>query len=471
MKKISTLKTILMTGALLAGLSADAQTFRGLTADEAANPTPAALRRAQLPASSRQVQPSAAVAGAGCDSIRTTYAGGNGNNGIMFNLVANQDLTVTFFDGVFAGDSGWVYIYNRSGSYIGNETTPGAWTLVDSVMTHNPIPGTPVRIPMYVGRMMNTGDTVAFYISGDGNIAVDYTNGTAENALYTQDFFLRVHEGRGMGLLWNTSGVPRVFNGNIYYCPPNLNPCQSDSTLFAGGNGADGNMFDITATMDVTINGFYGNINGSGYMKIYYRNGTYLGNETNPGAWTLIDSVMVTSPGANVPTLIPIPFNVPIPAGQTVAFYVTGNGSGADVNYTDGTTEGAVYSYDGMISIKEGKGMVYPFSGLFSPRIWNGMVDYCMGITAISQQEAAPASVNVFPNPFSTTATFAIETQQHVENMQLSIYDGTGRLVRQVNNITTPTVTVDREGLSAGMYFYQLTGDNQQLANGKLIVE
>lgn len=472
MKKI-TLRLSVFACMLLAAIASPAQDMHNLRSDEAANPTPAALSRTQGSSTHFRSQPSSELtAGGGCDSIRTTYAGGNGNSGIMFNVVAVQPLTITFFDGVFAGDSGWAYIYHRSGSYIGFETNAGAWTLADSAWVVNSGPGTPTRIPIYVNRAMNTGDTVAFYISGDGaGLGVDYTNGTAQNSVYVQDFYLKVHEGRGMSTpLFSTSATPRVFNGNIYYCPPNMYPCQMMTTTFAGGNGNDGNMFDVTATLDVTVNGFYGNIGGTGYMKIYYRNGTYVGSEANPGAWTFVDSAMVTGT-IGVPTLIPIPLNIPIANGQTVAFYITGNGSGASVDYTDGTTEGAVFSDDGLITFKEGKGVQYPFGTTFTPRIWNGTIDYCMGITAVESHNADLASVSVFPNPFNTTATFAIQTQQPVNDMQLSIYDASGRIVRQVSNINTSTVTIDREGLSGGLYFYMLTAENQLLTNGKLIIE
>lgn len=465
--------TITILAFALLGGSLVAQNLQGMTANQVDNPAQAARLREAQPASGRHfAQPSTETAGGGCDSIRTTYAGGNGNSGIMFNIVAVQPLTITFFDGVFAGDSGWVYIYHKSGTFVGNETNAGAWTLADSAMVMNPAPGQPVRIPIYVGYPMSTGDTAGFYISGDGvTIAVDYTNGTAVNNVYVQDFYVKVHEGRGMSSpLFTTSATPRVFNGNVYYCPPDMYPCNMTSTLFAGGNGNDGNMFDITATTDVTINGFYGNIGGTGYVKIYYRNGTYLGNESNPGAWTLIDSAMMT--GTNgVPTLIPIPVNIAIPSGQTMAFYITGTGTGAAVDYTDGTTEGAEYTNDGLISINEGKGVQYPFGTTYAPRIWNGTVDYCMGITAVPQHDIAATTVNVFPNPFNTTTTFLIETQEPVNDMQLSVYDGSGRLVRQVTNINTNTVTIDREGLSGGMYFYILSADNQLLTNGKLIIE
>ena len=159
--------------------------------------------------------------------------------------------------------------------------------------------------------------------------------------------------------------------------PPVAMGCDTLSTTFAGGNGNAGNMFDITAINSIVISAFEGHITGNGYIKIYYKAGTFAGSETTPSAWTLADSAMVTSAGAGVPTYINIPMSISISAGQTYGFYFTGNNTGATVAYTNGTTQGAVYSSNTDLEILEGVGNSYPFGGTFTPRIWNGIVHYC----------------------------------------------------------------------------------------------
>ncbi|MDA8105925.1 MAG: IPTL-CTERM sorting domain-containing protein [Nitrospiraceae bacterium] len=156
------------------------------------------------------------------------------------------------------------------------------------------------------------------------------------------------------------------------------------TTTYAGGNGQDGNMFSITALNAVTITGFDGNLDPpSDNYRIYYKTGTYQGFEANPGAWTLVGTANnVTSAGANVPTHIPITVNVAIPAGQTYSFYITTDGTGSGVRYTDGSTEGAVYVQDSNIQILEGIGVEYPFGNggnFYTPRVWNGTVYYELG--------------------------------------------------------------------------------------------
>jgi hypothetical protein len=150
------------------------------------------------------------------------------------------------------------------------------------------------------------------------------------------------------------------------------------TTTFAGGNGQDGNMFEISALKTVIIRSFDGNLDPpSDDYRIYYKAGTYTGFEDDPGAWTLVGTATnVTSNGENTPTPIPIDIDVTIPGGQTYSFYVTTEGAGSGVGYTDGTSEHAVYVSDANIEIREGIGIQYPFDDTYSPRVWNGTVYY-----------------------------------------------------------------------------------------------
>ncbi len=150
------------------------------------------------------------------------------------------------------------------------------------------------------------------------------------------------------------------------------------TTTYFGGNGQDGNMFEITALNTVTITSFDGNMDdGTDNWLIYYKVGTYSGFEQDESAWTLVGTAEnVTSNGANIPTHIPIPINIAIPAGETYSFYVTTGGAGVGVGYTNGTTEHAVYVADVNIEIKEGTGNGYAFNSVYRPRVWNGTVNY-----------------------------------------------------------------------------------------------
>jgi Secretion system C-terminal sorting domain len=81
-------------------------------------------------------------------------------------------------------------------------------------------------------------------------------------------------------------------------------------------------------------------------------------------------------------------------------------------------------------------------------------------------------SVTVYPNPFSNTTTLQINTIEQISDpLTLSIYDITGKKVKQINNITENQLVINRENLSSGLYIYLLKNNNTPLANGKLIIQ
>ena len=138
-------------------------------------------------------------------------------------------------------------------------------------------------------------------------------------------------------------------------------------------------MFDINALVDVTITGFDNNMGDAVpyNMEIYYKAGTHVGFEGNAAAWTLAGTANgINGAGVDLPTAIPIVLAVAIPQGQTAAFYITDTGGAANVDYTDGTGVGTVYSDDGNIQIIEGTGKDYAFGTDYTPRIPNVTVYY-----------------------------------------------------------------------------------------------
>ncbi|MDQ1315155.1 MAG: hypothetical protein QG662_1264 [Pseudomonadota bacterium] len=153
------------------------------------------------------------------------------------------------------------------------------------------------------------------------------------------------------------------------------------STTYAGGNGQDGNMFDVVALNDIRVTGFDVNC-GSALtqdFEIYGKTGSYVGSELVPGDWTLIASVpgvVCNAPGVATP--LGAVLDVAIASGQTYAFYVTENGLVDGVDYTNGTAVGQVAAANTDLQILEGAGVQYPFAGTFQPRIWNGTLYYVL---------------------------------------------------------------------------------------------
>ena len=159
---------------------------------------------------------------------------------------------------------------------------------------------------------------------------------------------------------------------------------QTLETTFAGGNGNFGNMFDINALTDVTVQSFdiHGDTGATFDVEVYAKSGTYVGSETDPGAWTLIGTAPgVVSNGDGVATPLGLALGYAMAAGETHAFYVTPTDFGTGgFNYTNGNAVGDVFASDANIEFLEGAGSGYPFDGtLFSPRVWNGNIIYDAG--------------------------------------------------------------------------------------------
>ncbi|MCK4886670.1 MAG: C10 family peptidase, partial [Planctomycetes bacterium] len=164
-------------------------------------------------------------------------------------------------------------------------------------------------------------------------------------------------------LTWNVPGTPGV-TGSL-------------TTTFAGGNGQDGCMFDLTAKETITITGWEGNISaagGSATIEVYYvtDHTSFVGKETNPALWTLLGSVTLPSTNpVGTPTVVTIG-GLTIASGETVGIYWTTTAS--TVSYTDGPL--GVFENAELRFEDRGTGNAYPFDSVYSPRVWNGTIHY-----------------------------------------------------------------------------------------------
>lgn len=207
----------------------------------------------------------------------------------------------------------------------------------------------------------------------------------------------------GSALAQGNSFSPTVSATTTYYAASSLGggPPSPITTTFQGGNGFDGNMFDIIAINTVTIDSFAANFNaGSGTAEIWYRPGTHVGFTNSNAGWTLAGTAAYTSTGNGTPgTSINVYVNVTIPAGQTYAFYVHGTGG---ITYTNGTAVGNVYVADANLQVTEGYGGAY-FALTNFPRVFNGRIMYSAGCessrTPVVATVTPPPAITVSANP------------------------------------------------------------------------
>jgi hypothetical protein len=78
------------------------------------------------------------------------------------------------------------------------------------------------------------------------------------------------------------------------------------------------------------------------------------------------------------------------------------------------------------------------------------------------------SEIYLFPNPFSLQTTLL--TDKVFQNASLTIYDSYGRQVKQISNMSGKTIILQRDNLSSGIYFLQLTQDNKILTTDKLVI-
>jgi hypothetical protein len=191
-----------------------------------------------------------------------------------------------------------------------------------------------------------------------------------------------------------------------------LTQCTNNSltTSFSANNGSRGVMFDITAgATTVTLTSFDGNLfpGGNRQFEIYYKSGTYVGSESTATDWTLGGSAAVTSNGSNVPTPLPIPLSITIPAGATYGFYITNSDGTSGVNYIS-SASAATLATNSDISISGGVGKNYPFGNTFTFRHANIIAHYYFGSISESMQLAtANATSAVTTQSISASTLYA----------------------------------------------------------------
>ena len=161
--------------------------------------------------------------GPGCDSLETNYTAGNGQSGVMFDIVAIQALTIEYFYSNLSVATSDMRLYYKTGTYDGFQADSSFWTFLGSANVTAAATNVPVYIPISINLTMNIGDTLAFYLTRVGTTVnsgtIRYTNGASVNSLYTSNSDLNFYEGIGVAAYpWGNNFTPRVWNGTIKYC-------------------------------------------------------------------------------------------------------------------------------------------------------------------------------------------------------------------------------------------------------------
>lgn len=133
-------------------------------------------------------------------------------------------------------------------------------------------------------------------------------------------------------------------------------------------------------------------------------------------------------------------------------------------------------TYSSVIRIKEDYGTKYSYS-------WYNVTPFVMVMNYSSSSNnyvivkthfattgiantPAVASAVIFPNPTSGNAVLRMDATAY-NNASVTITDLLGKTVKQIP-VTSAETTIQKEGLTTGLYFYSVQNNGVRIANGKL---
>ncbi len=254
---------------------------------------------------------------------------------------------------------------------------------------------------------------------------------------------------------------------NMVKYPSNKTHCEDTiTTPLLSGNGSSGVMFDlVVGGADITLETFWVSTDNTDSVVVYYRTGTFVGNNTSQAGWIYLGGNTVVGQGDGIAVKIDANFSLPLTNGTTYAFYVTTLSGG--MNYTNGTTVGNTLVSNADLSVLEGNGGGF-FSVTFSPRNFNGRVQYCLTTTGINDILSGE-NVAVYPNPVSNELNISLPSNG--KTTEVSIYNVIGEIVFTESIIANGSASrFDISNLDAGVYIVKLATDESEYST-KIFVE
>lgn len=98
-------------------------------------------------------------------------------------------------------------------------------------------------------------------------------------------------------------------------------------------------------------------------------------------------------------------------------------------------------------------------------------ITWCVSACTTAVEGIAPVQQEfaVYPNPF--TDRTVIELPGKFEDIQLQLFDATGRITEAQYYLLNDRLELDRSTLTEGLYFFQITAEGELIGTGKLMVQ
>lgn len=112
----------------------------------------------------------------------------------------------------------------------------------------------------------------------------------------------------------------------------------------------------------------------------------------------------------------------------------------------------------------------------FNPPIFTNIAEHTIGqnvaILDVSIEETLKEniSIKIYPNPFEEATTIEVDGVEY-PNLELLVFDALGRLVERLKSRETNRIQLLRGNKSAGIYYYQLKGNDKLIGTGKIVVQ
>ncbi|MES2287966.1 MAG: T9SS type A sorting domain-containing protein, partial [Bacteroidota bacterium] len=166
------------------------------------------------------------------------------------------------------------------------------------------------------------------------------------------------------------------------------------------------------------------------------------------------------------------PFVTPVPVAATCTGTDTESEQGspwdwwseatfiAQYNGYSGTTNGPIVNCKQKLSnpdMSAAKGRLYmdTIQGYLNPRMVCALgLAGCVPNPAGVNENVNVSDITIFPNPSSTEINFSVKGSTTIKSVEL--YDVTGRMVKQIVGLNTQKYTIQREGLSTGLYITKI---------------
>jgi hypothetical protein len=151
--------------------------------------------------------------------LTTTFASNGGAAGNMFdtNVLAPRGITVQQL-GLNLDAGVWnLEIFSIDSPYAGFENDAAAWTLRDSITGLTSVAPDSPTLWNFEDFPLRGNATSAIYVTVTNGSAINYTNGTAEGAVFASDNNLQILEGTGNAYPFGVAFRPRIWNGDFHY--------------------------------------------------------------------------------------------------------------------------------------------------------------------------------------------------------------------------------------------------------------